>query len=103
MLLSSAWRATCNSARARRCFVSAVTTVMQASENYSVDVVLALILIVSGVIGAQYGAAAGARLKGEQLRLLLAALVLLVCFRIGWDLVVTPPELFSISETLGMR
>ncbi|WBT38241.1 sulfite exporter TauE/SafE family protein [Hyphomicrobium sp. DMF-1] len=82
-------------------FVSAVTTIMQASENYSVDVVLALLLIVSGVIGAQYGAAAGARLRGEQLRLLLAALVLLVCFRIGWDLVVTPRELFSITATLG--
>ena len=82
-------------------FVSAVTTVMQASENYSVDVVLALLLIVSGVVGAQYGAAAGARLKGEQLRLLLAALVLLVCIRIGWDLVVTPPELFSITTSLG--
>jgi uncharacterized membrane protein YfcA len=81
-------------------FVSALTTVMQASENFSVDVVLALLLIVSGVIGAQYGAAAGARLKGEQLRFLLAALVLLVCFRIGWDLIVTPAELFSIS-TLG--
>ncbi len=83
-------------------FVSGVTTVMQASENYSVDVVLALLLIVSGVIGAQYGVAAGARLKGEQLRLLLAALVLLVCARIGWDLVVTPPELFSITTALGV-
>lgn len=82
-------------------FVSALTTVMQASENYSVDVVLALLLIVSGVIGAQYGAAAGARLKGEQLRLLLAALVLLVCLRIGWDLIVTPTELFSISTFGG--
>jgi uncharacterized membrane protein YfcA len=82
-------------------FVAAVTTVMQSSENYSVDIVLALLLIVSGVVGAQYGAAAGARLKGEQLRLLLAALVLLVCGRIGWDLVVTPQELFSITTTMG--
>jgi uncharacterized membrane protein YfcA len=82
-------------------FVSAVTTVMQSTENYSVDIVLGLLLIISGVIGAQYGAAAGARLKGEQLRLLLAALVLLVCARIGWDLVVTPPELFSITTTFG--
>ncbi|MGE0022456.1 MAG: sulfite exporter TauE/SafE family protein [Hyphomicrobium sp.] len=81
-------------------FVAAVTTVMQATENFSVDIVLALLLIVSGVIGAQYGAAAGARLKGEQLRLLLAALVLLVAARIGWDLVVTPAELFSLA-TLG--
>lgn len=82
-------------------FVAAVTTVMQSTENYSVDIVLALLLIVSGVIGAQYGAAAGARLKGEQLRLLLAALVLLVCARIGWDLIVTPPELFSITSLGG--
>ncbi len=82
-------------------FVAAVTTVMQSTENYSVDIVLALLLIVSGVVGAQYGAAAGARLKGEQLRLLLAALVLLVCARIGWDLVMTPPELFSITSLGG--
>jgi uncharacterized membrane protein YfcA len=75
---------------------------MQSTENYSVDIVLGLLLIISGVIGAQYGAAAGARLKGEQLRLLLAALVLLVCARIGWDLVVTPPELFSITTMFGV-
>jgi uncharacterized membrane protein YfcA len=82
-------------------FVAAVTTVMQSIENYSVDIVLALLLILSGVVGAQYGAAAGARLKGEHLRLLLAALVLLVCARIGWDLVTTPPELFSITSFGG--
>jgi uncharacterized membrane protein YfcA len=76
---------------------------MQSTENYSVDIVLALILIVSGVVGAQYGAAAGARLKGEHLRFLLAALVLLVCARIGWDLIVTPPELFSITSLGGLR
>jgi uncharacterized membrane protein YfcA len=84
-------------------FVAAVTTVMQSTENYSVDIVLALLLIVSGVVGAQYGAAAGARLKGEHLRFLLAALVLLVCARIGWDLIVTPPELFSITSLGGLR
>ncbi len=82
-------------------FVAGLTTVMQAAENYSVDVVLAVLLIVSGVIGAQFGATAGARLKGEQLRFLLAALVLLVCLRIGWDLVVTPQELYSISSAFG--
>lgn len=82
-------------------FVTAVTTVMHASANHSVDIVLAAMLILSGVIGAQAGAIAGSRLKGEQLRFLLAALVLLVCARIGWDLVVTPPELFSIDPLLG--
>ena len=68
-------------------FVMAVTTLLQAMQNKAVDIVLALLLIVGGVIGAQFGAAAGGRLKGEQLRFLLAALVLLVCLRIGWDLV----------------
>ena len=82
-------------------FVAGLTTVLQAAQNYSVDVVLALLLIVSGVIGAQYGATAGARLKGEHLRFLLAALVLLVCLRIAWDLVATPAELFSIATSLG--
>jgi uncharacterized membrane protein YfcA len=84
-------------------FVTAATTVLHSTENHSVDVVLALLLIVSGVIGAQFGAAAGGKLKGEQLRFLLAALVLLVCFRIGWDLVITPDELYSISDVIGGR
>ncbi|HET6321755.1 MAG TPA: sulfite exporter TauE/SafE family protein [Hyphomicrobium sp.] len=82
-------------------FVMAATTLLQAMENKAVDVVLALLLIVGGVIGAQFGAAAGARLKGEQLRFMLAALVLLVCLRIGWDLMVKPTELFSIGPVIG--
>ncbi len=82
-------------------FVMAATTMLQAMENKAVDIVLALILIVGGVVGAQFGAAAGARLKGEQLRFLLAGLVLLVCMRIGWDLMVTPTEIFSIGPTIG--
>jgi uncharacterized membrane protein YfcA len=60
-----------------------------------------MLLIVSGVIGAQYGSVAGARLKGEQLRFLLAALVLLVCLRIGWDLMVRPTEIYSIGPLIG--
>jgi uncharacterized membrane protein YfcA len=82
-------------------FVTAVTTIMHATSNGSVDIVLASILIVSGVIGAQAGAVAGSRLKGEELRFALAALVLLVCLRIGWDLVVRPDELFSIDQIRG--
>jgi hypothetical protein len=82
-------------------FVTALTTILHSTENRSVDVLLALLLIVSGVIGAQFGAAAGAKLKGEQLRFLLAALVLLVCFRIAWDLVITPDELYSIAVSGG--
>lgn len=83
-------------------FVTALTTIMHATSNHSVDIVLAAILILSGVVGAQAGAAAGSKLKGEQLRFLLAALVLLVCIRIGWDLVTTPAELFSLDPLVGM-
>lgn len=82
-------------------FVMAVTTFLQAVQNKSVDVVLALLLIVGGVIGAQFGAAAGAKLKGEQLRFLLAGLVLLVCLRIGWDLMNRPAEIYSIGPVIG--
>jgi uncharacterized membrane protein YfcA len=82
-------------------FVMAATTLLQAMENKAVDVVLALLLIVGGVIGAQFGAAAGGRLKGEQLRFMLAALVLLVCLRIGWDLMVKPAEIYSIGPVIG--
>jgi len=82
-------------------FVMSATTLLQAVQNKTVDVVLALILIIGGVIGAQLGAAAGGRLKGEQLRFLLAALVVLVCLRIGWDLVARPDELYSIGPLLG--
>jgi uncharacterized membrane protein YfcA len=82
-------------------FVMAVTTLLQAVQNKTVDVVLALLLIVGGVVGAQFGAAAGGRLKGEQLRFLLAGLVLLVCLRIGWDLIVHPDEIYSIGPLLG--
>ncbi|MBZ0212016.1 MAG: sulfite exporter TauE/SafE family protein [Hyphomicrobium sp.] len=82
-------------------FVMAVTTLLQAMQNKAVDVVLALLLIVGGVVGDQFGAAAGGRLKGEQLRFMLAALVLLVCLRIGWDLMVKPSEVYSIGPVIG--
>ena len=82
-------------------FVTAVTTVLHATQNYTVDIVLALLLMIGGVIGAQFGTVAGEKLKGEQLRFLLAALVLLVCLRLGWDLVVRPGELYSISSIAG--
>ncbi len=78
-------------------FVTAFTTVMQATTNQSVDIVLAFLLMVGGVIGAQYGARAGQKLRGEQLRLLLALMVLAVALRLGYDLFIQPDSLFSIS------
>jgi len=78
-------------------FVTAVTTILHAKQNFTVDVVLALLLMVGGVVGAQFGAVAGERLKGEQLRFLLAAMVLLVALRMAWSLIAAPTELFSLS------
>ncbi|MEI9991274.1 MAG: sulfite exporter TauE/SafE family protein [Rhizomicrobium sp.] len=77
--------------------VTAATTILQATTNYSVDIVLGLFLILGGVIGAQFGVRAGERLRGEQLRLLLALLVLAVALRLFVGLVVKPDDLFSVT------
>jgi hypothetical protein len=82
-------------------FVTAATTILHASENKSVDVILALLLMIGGVVGAQFGAIAGDKIKGEQLRFLLAGMVLLVALRMAWTLVAAPADLYSISSTLG--
>ncbi len=78
-------------------FVAAYTTIVHAATNLTVDIVLAFILMLGGVAGAQYGAKAGQRLKGEQLRALLAALVLAVAIRLAFDLFLPPPNIFSIA------
>jgi uncharacterized membrane protein YfcA len=78
-------------------FVTAVTTFLHAANNHTVDVVLALALIVGGVFGAQLGSNAGARLRGEHLRILLAAIVLLVCGKLAYDLIATPADLYSLG------
>jgi len=78
-------------------FVSAYTTIVHASTNYTVDVVLAFMLMVGGVAGAQYGAKAGQKLRGEQLRALLALLVLAVALRLGFDLFVRPQSIYSLA------
>ncbi|MGR6432093.1 sulfite exporter TauE/SafE family protein [Rhizobium sp. PAMB 3174] len=79
-------------------FVSAYTTFIQAATNYSVDIVLAAILMVASVIGAQYGVRVGQKLRGEQLRALLALLVLAVGLRLAISLVVKPEDLFSVVQ-----
>jgi uncharacterized membrane protein YfcA len=82
-------------------FVTAATTMLHASQNQTVDVVLAVLLMAGGVVGAQIGAAAGERLKAEQLRFLLAALVLMVGLRFAWQLISTPTDVFSIAAPVG--
>jgi len=79
-------------------FVTAFTTMLHATTNYTVDIVLAVLLLVGGVIGAQFGTMFGAKLKAEQLRILLAVMVLLVCAKLAVDLVVQPAELFSLGS-----
>ncbi|MEQ8751133.1 MAG: sulfite exporter TauE/SafE family protein, partial [Amphiplicatus sp.] len=78
--------------------VTAVTTVLHAAANQTVDIVLALILIVGGVVGAQLGARVGVLLKAEQLRALLALVVLAVGVRLGFDLILPPAEPFVVEE-----
>lgn len=78
-------------------FVTANVTVLQAVNTQTVDVVLALLLLLGGVVGAQFGARIGAKLQGEQLRGLLALMVLGVCAKISYDLIVTPADLFSLG------
>lgn len=78
-------------------FVTANVTVLQAVNTQTVDVVLALLLLAGGVVGAQFGARVGVRLKGEQLRGLLALMVLAVCAKISYDLIVAPTELYSLG------
>ncbi len=83
-------------------FVAGFTTMIHASTNYSVDVLLAVLLLIGGVVGAQLGTQIGARLKAEQLRILLALLVIAVAAKIGFDLLLTPPDYFSLSEPGGV-
>jgi uncharacterized membrane protein YfcA len=78
-------------------FVSAYATVLLATTAMSLDVVLALLLIIGGVVGTQIGTRAGAALNGEQLRFLLALLILAVGLRVGADLVTPPSERYTMS------
>jgi uncharacterized protein len=74
----------------------AYATIIHAATNHLVDALLALILMIGGVIGAQFGARTGQKFSGEQLRLLLGILVLMVGLRFAYDLVVQPADLYTI-------
>ena len=78
-------------------FVTAFTTLMHAISYNTVDIMLAVLLIVGGVTGAQIGTYLGARLRAEQLRILLALVVLAVCVKLAMDLFLTPDDLYSLS------
>jgi uncharacterized membrane protein YfcA len=78
-------------------FVSANVTLLQAWQVGSVDIVLTLLLLAGGVAGAQFGAAMGTKLRGEETRALLGLLVLAVAFGLAWNLLQTPSRAFTLG------
>lgn len=76
-------------------FTCVNVTIMQATQNHTVDFVLALLLLLGSSIGAQVGAKVGKKLGGEQLKILLASLVLCVMFKMLYDLLVRPDVLLA--------
>ena len=82
-------------------FVTGFTTLLHATTNFTVDMMLALLLLIGGVVGAQIGTQIGVKLKAEQLRILLALMVLVVCAKLALDLLLQPGELYSIGAAGG--
>jgi uncharacterized membrane protein YfcA len=81
-------------------FVAANVTFLQSVQNQTVDVVLAFLLVLGGVVGAQFGGRVSARLRAEQLRILLAVLVLGLCIRLLYELTAVPEDLYSLATLL---
>jgi uncharacterized membrane protein YfcA len=79
-------------------FVTANVTFLQAWHNQTVDIVLAVLLLIGAVVGAQFGTRVSAKLHGEQLRTMLALIVILVCLKLAVDLVLTPDDIYSIGS-----
>jgi uncharacterized protein len=82
-------------------FVTANVTFLHSYNTQTVDVMLAILLMSSAVVGAQFGTRVGIKLRGEQLRAILAAMVLGVCAKLAYDLIVTPDDLFSLGAVVG--
>ncbi|WP_366654046.1 sulfite exporter TauE/SafE family protein [Fodinicurvata sp. EGI_FJ10296] len=80
-------------------FATGIATFLQATQNQTVDVVLALLLLAGGVIGAQFGSKAAEKLRGEQARAMLAVIVLTVCANLFYELVSQPDDLYEITIT----
>ena len=82
-------------------FVTANVTFLQALTVQTVDILLAVLLLAGAVVGAQFGSKYSVRMKGEQLRALLAIMVLGVCIKIIIDLITKPTDLYSITPLLA--
>ena len=77
--------------------IMAASTILHAVNSQSVDMLLAFCLMVGGVVGAQFGVAAGRHLRGEQLRALLALLILVIALRFAVGLTIPPTDVFSTT------
>jgi hypothetical protein len=82
-------------------FVTANVTFLQAVSTQTVDIVLMITLVIGGVVGAQLGARFDTRLRAEQMRILLALLLLAVCGRLAYELLARPDDLFSLAPYRG--
>ena len=78
-------------------FITALVTLLHATTTFAVDALLAFVLIISSVIGAQFGVITATKLRGEDIRALLAVIVLIVAVKIALDLLVPPEEIFNLS------
>lgn len=81
-------------------FVTGNVTFLQAVNNQTVDIVLALLLVVGSVVGAQIGVRFGNKLRGEQLRIALGLIVITVAGRVAYGLIATPDDLFSLGPAV---
>ena len=70
---------------------------LQSVNNQTVDIVLAMLLVIGSVVGAQIGARVGTRLRGEEVRVALGLIVLAVCARVAWTLIATPDDVYSLG------
>ncbi|RZJ16939.1 MAG: sulfite exporter TauE/SafE family protein [Brevundimonas sp.] len=80
---------------------TAITTVLQAGRNQTVDIVLSMLLLVGGVVGAQYGARLSGKFRAEELRAALGLIVLLVGIQMGLELFVRPGDLFQLAPGIA--
>jgi hypothetical protein len=77
-------------------FITAAATLLHALTTHSVDIVLAGLLLMGSVVGAQYGARLSHRIPSYMLRLLMSALLILVAGRLAYGLFITPAEIFTL-------
>jgi hypothetical protein len=78
-------------------FLGAFSTLLHAVTNHSVDAILAALLILGGVVGAQFGVRYGERLRSDWMRLCLAGLLLMICVRLAVNLVWPPENPYTVT------